>query len=162
MGGLSTLGLVHTLVAAAALVFGFASLIRDKEIELSSRLGQAYLGLTLVAAVTALGIYRQGSFGPGHVLAVLTLVALATGTIAGATTIFGGRSRAVRIVSFTFTLLLGHLIPGFAETLSRLPAGAPFASSPADPVLRPILGGLVALFAVIVFLQLRRARTVEA
>ena len=162
MGGLSTLGLVHTVVAATALVFGFGSLIRDKEIELSSRLGQAYLGLTLVAAVTALGIYRQGTFGPGHVLAVLTLVALATGTIAGATTVFGNLSRAVRIVSYTFTLLLGHLIPGFAETLSRVPVGAPFASSPDDPVLRPILGGLVALFAVIVFLQLRRARTVEA
>jgi uncharacterized membrane protein len=157
MGGLSPLGLFHTAIALVALVFGAFALIRDKEIRLDNRVGQAYLGTTLVAALTALGIFRHGSFGPPHVLAVLTLVALVLGTLAGATTLFGARSRAVRIVSYTFTLLLGHLIPGFAETLTRVPAAAPFASSPDDPVLRPILGGLVALFAVVVFLQLRRS-----
>lgn len=158
MGGLSPLGLFHTGVAVVALVFGFAALIRDKEIRLDNRVGQLYLGTTLVAALTALGIFRHGSFGPPHVLAVLTLVALVLGTLAGATTLFGRRSRAVQIVSYTFTLLLGHLIPGFAETLTRVPVGAPFASSPDDPVLRPILGGLIALFAAVVFVQLRRAR----
>lgn len=157
MGGLSPLGLFHTGIALVALVAGALALIRDKEIRLDNRLGQIYLGTTLIAAVTALGLFRRGGFGPPHVLALLTLLALALGTLAGATTLFGARSRAIRIVSYTFTLLLGHLIPGFAETLTRIPRGAPFASSPDDPVLQPILGGLVALFAVVVFLQLRRS-----
>ena len=162
MGGLSPLGLFHTLIALVALVFGVAALIRDREILLDNRLGQLYLGTTLVAAATSLGIFRHGTFGPPHVLAVLTLVALAVGTLAGATELFGRRARAVRIVSYTFTLLLGHLIPGFAETLTRIPRGAPIAASPDDPILRPILGGLVAVFAVVVFLQLRRAKNATA
>ena len=162
MGGLTPLGLFHTGIALVALLCGVAALIRDKEIQLANRLGQVYLGATLVAAVTALGIFRHGGFGPPHVRAVLTLVALAVGTLAGATSIFGPRSRSLQIVSYTFTLLLGHLIPGVAETLTRVPRGAPIAASQEDPILRPILGGLVLLFVVVVVLQIRRTRSTEA
>src|SRR5262245_60333472 len=128
MGGLSPLGLFHTAVSLIALVSGFVALFRDKEISPRNRLGRTYLVATLVTAVTALGIFRHGGFGPPHALAIMTLAALAVGAAASYSGLFGGWARYVETACYSATFLF-HLIPGFTETLTRFPAGAPIAAS---------------------------------
>lgn len=104
---------------------GFYALFRDKEISLKNRLGQTYLVTTLLTALTGFGILQHDGFGPPHVLGVLTVIALAVGTVAGTTALFGRASRYIQTVSFTTTLLLFHMIPGFTESLTRAAAERP-------------------------------------
>ena len=160
MLGLTTLGAIHTAIGLVAIGLGFWALARDREI-LWNRLGQAYLFLTFITAATGLPIFRHGGFGPPHVLALMTFVALGFGILPATTTVFGGWSRVVRIVSFTSTFLF-HAIPGFTESLIRLPVAKPFAASPDDPVMRPIYGTLLALYALGLWLQLRRRKAAGA
>src|SRR5439155_524319 len=82
MFGLTPLGVFHTLVGLIGVVCGVIALARDKQISPRTRLGRVYLLGTLIAAVSALGIFRRGAFGPAHVLALLTIAALALGTLA--------------------------------------------------------------------------------
>ena len=160
MLGLTTLGAIHTAIGLVAIGLGFWALARDREI-LWNRLGQAYLFLTFITAATGLPIFRHGGFGPPHVLALMTFVALGLGILAATTTVFRDWSRVVRIVSFTSTFLF-HAIPGFTESLIRLPVAKPFAASPEDPVMRPIYGTLLALYALGLWLQLRRRKPAGA
>jgi uncharacterized membrane protein len=81
MFGLSPLGIFHNAIGLVALVYGVIALVRHKEITSRQREGRIYLALTLVTAVTALGIFAHGTFGPPHVLALLTLGALAVGVL---------------------------------------------------------------------------------
>ena len=157
MLGLSTLGAIHTAIGLVAIGFGFWALARDREI-LWNRLGKIYLALTFITAATGLPIFRHGGFGPPHVLALMTFAALGLGALAATTQVFGGWSRVVRVVSFTSTFLF-HAIPGFTESLIRLPVAKPFAASPEDPVMRPIYGTLLVLYAIGLWLQLRRSKT---
>ena len=158
--GLSTLGLLHTVLGLAALAAGIAALVKFKEIRTDDTFGRTYLVLTLVTAVSSLAIFRHGTFGPPHVLAILTLLALGVGYLAARSRTFGGASRYVQAICFTTTILF-HLIPGVTETSIRLPVGHPFAESPESPALRPIYLGLLAAWAIGLVLQLRwlRGRT---
>jgi len=139
--------------AIALLSAGF-TLARFKEISPQTRSGQIYLVTTLITAGTALAIFQHGNFGPGHVLAVMTLVALAVGTLAATMKPFGNLSRYVQAVSYSATLLF-HSIPAVTDGLLRLPVGDPVLTSIEDPVLKMSFLGLFALFLVGVSLQLR-------
>jgi uncharacterized membrane protein len=156
--GLTTLGIIHTAISLVAVFCGFYALFRDREISLKNRLGQTYVVTTLLTALTGFGIFQHGGFGPPHVLGVLTVLALAVGTVAGTTALFGRASRYVQAVSFTTTLLLFHMIPGFTESLTRLPPSAPLAASPEAPLLKGILAVLLVVFVVVLTLQLRWIR----
>jgi uncharacterized membrane protein len=151
---ITPLGWLHTFLGTVALVSGAIALIRFKEITLQTRSGQIYLAATLITAATALAIFQHGSFGPGHALAVMTLLALAVGTVAGTTNLFGKFSRYLRAVSYSATLLF-HSIPAVTDGLLRLPAGDPVLTSIDDPFLRMCYLGLVLLFLVGISLQLR-------
>lgn len=157
MLGLTALGIVHTAIGLLALVCGFAALARHREISHHHRLGQVYLVSTLLAAATALGIFEHGGFGPPHMLAVLTLLALAVGFAASLTGVLGRRSRYLQAVCYSATFLF-HLIPGVTETLTRLPLGQPVFAGADAPGLRPIYAVLLAVFAVGLVLQLRWLR----
>lgn len=85
MLGLTTLGVIHTALSLVAVASGLGALVRDKEISIRSPLGRTYLVTTLLTAITALGIFSHGTFGPSHALAILTLLALAIGTVAAVT-----------------------------------------------------------------------------
>ncbi len=135
MPEMSLLGWFHTVIGITALVSGVYSLITKKEIGLQFRAGQIYLLATLVTAVTALGIFQHGSFGVAHGLAVMTLIALAVGTVAATTQILGGYSRAVQAAAYSATLLF-HSIPAITDGLMRLPVGNPVVASFEDPLLQ--------------------------
>jgi len=154
MPEITPLGWFHTVMGIIALFSGGFALARFKEITLQTRSGQIYLGTTLITAGTALAIYQHGEFGPAHGLAVMTMVALAVGTVAATTKLFGILSRYVRAVSYSATLLF-HGIPAVTDGLMRLPVGDPVLTSIEDPILKMCYLGLLVLFLVGVSLQLR-------
>jgi uncharacterized membrane protein len=148
------LGWFHTVMGIIALVSGAITLAKFKEISLHTRSGQIYLATTLITAGTALAIFQRGEFGPGHGLAVLTLLALFVGTVAATTQIFGRLSRYVQAVSYSATLLF-HCIPAVTDGLLRLPVGGPVLTSIEDPVLKMCYLALFVTFLIGVGLQLR-------
>jgi uncharacterized membrane protein len=148
------LGWFHTLMGAAALVSGGFTLAKYKEIRLQNRSGQVYLVTTLITAGTALAIFQRGEFGPGHALAAMTLLALAVGTVAATTKIFGKMSRYLQALSYSATLLF-HCLPAVTDGLLRLPVGDPVLASIEDPILKMCYLALLVLFLLGVSLQLR-------
>lgn len=156
MPEITPLGWLHTTLGAIAIISGIVTLVKFKEITLASRSGQVYLFATLITAVSALGIFQHGAFGPGHLLALMTLLALAVGTIAAKKEILG-MSRYVQAISYSATLLF-HSIPAVTDGLLRLPLGNPVLSSIEDPVLKMCYLGLFVLFLIGISLQLRWIR----
>lgn len=154
MPEMTPLGWFHTATGIIALLSGGFVLFKFKEITLQTRWGQLYLATTLVTAATALVIFQRGAFGPGHALAVLTLLALALGTLASTTQLFGKLSRYVRAVSYSATLLF-HCIPAVTDGLLRLPVGGPVLTSLDDPILKMCYAVFLVLFLIGVSLQLR-------
>ncbi len=148
------LGWFHTAMGVIALSSAGFTLTRFKEISPQTRSGQIYLATTLITAGTALAIFQHGEFGPGHGLAVMTLVALAVGTVAAAMKPFGKWSRYVQAVSYSATVLF-HCIPAVTDGLMRLPAGNPVLTSIEDPILKLCYLGLLILFLLGISLQLR-------
>ena len=161
MFGLTTLGVFHTAISLVAVVSGFWTLARDNEISLQIPLGRVYLATTLLTAATGLGIFQHGGFGPPHALSILTLLALAVGTVAASTGSFGRWSREVQAISYSATMLF-HMIPGFTESLTRLPPGHPLLPNADAPELKAIAGVLVLLFLVGLVAQLRWLRSTSA
>lgn len=151
------LGWFHTVMGIIALISGGFTLARFKEISLRTRSGQIYLLTTLMTAGTALAIFQRGEFGPGHALAVMTLLALAIGTVAATTTLFGKSSRYLQAVSYSATLFF-HCVPAVTDGLMRLPVGDPVLTSIEDPVLKLCYLVLLISFLVGVSLQLRWIR----
>ncbi len=148
------LGWFHTAMGIIALVSGGSALARYKEISLQTQSGQIYLVTTLITAGTALAIFQHGKFGPAHGLAVMTLLALALGTVAATMKPFGKFSRHVQAISFSATLLF-QCIPAVTDGLMRLPVGDPVLTSIEDPILKMSYLALLALFLIGVTLQLR-------
>lgn len=155
------LGWFHTVMGIIALISGGFTLARFKEISLRTRSGQIYLLTTLMTAGTALAIFQRGEFGPGHALAVMTLLALAIGTVAATTTLFGKSSRYLQAVSYSATLFF-HCVPAVTDGLMRLPVGDPVLTSIEDPVLKLCYLVLLISFLVGVSLQLRWIRRQSA
>jgi len=135
MPEITLFGWMHTVVGVLALLSGFYTLAKFKVIRLEQVTGKAYLFLTLIAAASALGIYKHGGFGVAHGLAVLTILAVLVGAIAEKTRFFGTLSRYVQAASYSVTLLF-HMIPAITDGLMRLPADAPFVSELEDPLLQ--------------------------
>lgn len=158
MLGLTALGTVHTAISLVAIVAGFWAFVRDRQILLANRLGQLYLLATVLTAVTALMIFRHGGFRIGHKFAVATLIVVAIGTLAAATPLFGRASRYVQATFYSSTMLI-HMITGSAETLTRLPPGAPLVTAANAFIFKDIISGLTLAFVLGLALQLRWLRT---
>ena len=154
MPEISPIGWFHTALGVIAIASGIVTLVKYKEITLQTRSGQIYLLATLITAATALAIFQHGTFGPGHILAVMTLAALVVGTVAATTELFGKLSRYFQAISYSATLLF-HSIPAITDGLLRLPVGDPVLKSIEDPVLRICYLVLLVLFLIGISLQLR-------
>lgn len=157
MFGLTQLGIVHTAISLAAIIAGVLAFVRYKQIRTTDGLGQTYLVTTFLSAATGLGIFEHGGFGPPHVLSIMTLIALAIGALAAFGKSFGRSSQTVQAVAFTSTAFF-HTIPGFTESLTRLPLGNPVLPSQEAPEFQVIYGVLLVLFVIGLVLQLRWLR----
>jgi uncharacterized membrane protein len=134
MPEMTVLGWFHTILGILAVLSGFYTLYKYKIITTEERSGKLYVLVTLLVAGSALGIYNQGGFGIAHVLAVLTLIALAGGYIMEKFKWFGSFSKYFQALGYTSTLLF-HMIPAITDFLRRLPVGDPFIDSFEDPLL---------------------------
>jgi uncharacterized membrane protein len=157
MLGLTQLGLAHTAISLVALAAGFAALWRHQEISIRTRSGQIFVAGTVVSCLTGFGIFQHGGFGNPHILAIITLLVLGVALVAGYSQALGRASRYVETVSYSLALFL-HFIPGTVETLTRLPAGAPYLASPEDPKAQPILGFFFLLLLIGATIQVLRLR----
>jgi len=158
---LTTVGIFHTAMGLIALVAGFGALVRDREISPRNVPGQLYTGASLLSAATALGIYRHGGFGPAHVLAVLTILALAAGTACALAAPFGSMTRYVQAVCFSATILFA-VVPGVTEVLMRFPENAPLVPFSEPSGLKPVYASLLLIFFVGLACQLRWLRREQA
>lgn len=79
--GLTTLGLVHTVLACLALCSGTLVLFLDKGTALHRKLGYFYVAMMLLMNFSAFGIYRLFNGSPGifHFLALVSLLTIAGG-----------------------------------------------------------------------------------
>ena len=155
--GLSPLGTVHTAIALVAVVCAIFAFYREGTIPVRGRLGRTYVVTTIFTCVTAFGIFRHGGFGIAHVLAVLTLVAIAVAVAADGTRLFGNASRYVVTAAMTTTFFF-HTIPGVVETSTRLPARAPLFENDQAPGLQLIVAGLFGAYLIGIGYQILRMR----
>ena len=153
---LSSLGLLHTAVALVAVLGGVVALFRHGAISPRSRAGRLYVVATLVTCLTGFGLFRHGGFGKPHALGVLTLLVLALAAVAGRGRL-GRASPEVEAIAYSFTLFL-HAIPGLAETLTRVPVGAPLFADPEAPGLQRLAGLAFLVFLGGAWWQVRRMR----
>jgi len=135
MPEISVFGWFHTGIAIIALIAGIYSLVRFKVIRIEDTSGKVYLVCTLLAALSALAIYRHGGFGAAHGLAVLTLGALFVGTLSAKTQLFGKFSPYLQAASYSATFLF-HMIPAITDGLMRLPVDGPVVTDIEDPLLK--------------------------
>jgi hypothetical protein len=91
------------------------------------------------------------------VFSILTLLALAVGTVAATSGLFGSASRYIQAIAYSSTIFF-HLVPGVVETTTRLPRGAPLVASPDAPVLQGVVLVLLVLLLIGLTLQLRWLR----
>ncbi len=153
MPEMTLLGWFHTVLGVLAVLSGFYTLFKYKVISLKEDSGKLYVLVTLVVAGSALGIYNQGGFGIAHILAVLTLIALAGGVLMEKTNLFGSFSKYFQALGYTSTLLF-HMIPAITDFLRRLPVGDPFIDSFEDPLLLNFHSAFLLIYVVILVAQM--------
>lgn len=144
---MTPLGIFHTIVSVVALLVAFVAIFRQGRIAPYSTVGKVYSGLTVVACLTAFGIFKTGKFSPGHMIGILILVLLLVVYV-----ILDQKTTFLQTLCMSATLFLS-MIPTVAETLTRLPVGVPFAPSQEAPLVKMCVGIVFVLFLLGVFLQ---------
>lgn len=153
MFGLTSLGVVHTIISLVAVATGAIALIRSGKISWHSTMGKIYVISTVVVCLTGFGIFQHGGFGKPHALGIITLVALAI-IAAASNNKFGRWSTYVETVGYSLTFFF-HIVPGITESATRLPLESPLASSPDDPRIQMAIGICFVLFLIGAALQVR-------
>ena len=153
MPEMSLYGWFHTFMGIFALLSGFYSLVKYKVIDSQNTSAKIFLICTLVAAVTALTLYKQGGFGLGPMLAVLTLLALIVGRINEQGLIFGWLAPYFQAICYT-SLFLFHSIPAITDGLRRLPVGDPVITTLTDPLLMSFYAAFFSIYLVVLVLQM--------
>ena len=120
---ISFIGWIHTLIALIAILSGAYSLKKYTIIETKNFSAKIFIVTTIIAAITALLIYKRG-FGVGHLLAIITLLAVIFGYINERGLFFGFLAPYFQTVSYS-ALFLCHMIPGITEILRRFPPDNP-------------------------------------
>ena len=120
---ISFIGWIHTLIALIAILSGAYSLKKYTIIETKNLSAKIFIVTTIFAAITALLIYKRG-FGVGHLLAIITLLAVIFGYINERGLFFGFLTPYFQTVSYS-ALFLFHMIPGITEILRRFPPDNP-------------------------------------
>ena len=120
---ISFIGWIHTLIALIAILSGAYSLKKYTIIETKNLSAKIFIVTTIIAAITALLIYKRG-FGVGHLLAIITLLAVIFGYINEKGLFFGFLAPYFQIISYS-ALYLFHMIPGITEILRRFPTDNP-------------------------------------
>ena len=161
MAVLSTIGIIHTAISLVALAAGIRAFIRYQEIAPTTGAGALYVVMTVLTCITGFFIFNHGGPSQAHALGVLTLLVLAAAVVIRRKRWFGRLAHPVAALAYSLTFFF-HMIPGFTETGTRLPAGNPLFSSQEDPALLATIGVVFLLFVIGAVAQVRRLRTLDA
>ena len=154
---LTPLGLFHTLVSIVAVIAACVAIYKDGGISPHTQIGRTYLITLVITTLTGFPIFRSGVVTPPHILGVVTLLVLGIAALAGMTKMLGTASLYVETVSYSFTVFL-LMIPTVTETLTRVPPGNPWVSSPEAPIFPPLYTALLVAFLAGATIQVRRLR----
>ena len=154
MPEMSPFGWFHTIMGIVALLSGSYSIIKYKIIESKNTSAKIFLLTTVITAVSALMIYKQGGFGIAHLLAVITLLAVVVGIINEKRFIFGWLCPYFQALSFS-SLFLFHMIPAVTDFLRRLPVNDPFAKSFEDPLILKFYLAFFIIYFIGIISQMR-------
>jgi uncharacterized membrane protein len=157
MLGITPFGMFHTIISVVSLALGLSYLVRRRDIRWRAPLGKSYVAFTAASAITGLFIFRHGGFNEAHVLSIVTLFTLAAAIVAERGAASGSWRDCFAALAFSLTVFF-HFIPGFNETLVRVPIDAPYITGPDDPKLKTLVGITFLVFLAIASLQLRRLR----
>jgi hypothetical protein len=158
---LSTVGYVHTFFGVVGVVLAFYMLIRKGKIDPKSSAGIAYLLAITVSCLLVFALPRNApgiNPVPGYVLTLLTLTCLFLGFFIHLSKIRTRQYIEVLGLSGSFFF---SMVPAINETLTRLPVGAPLATSPQDPLVLKSLGVLAVLFVALCVAQVSHIRKSE-
>jgi len=155
--GLTSLGVLHTLISLVAVACSAISLIRDGKISWSNALGKIYVVATIIVCLTGFGIFQHGGFGKPHVLGIITLITLGV-VWAASKQSFGKTSSYIERIGYSLTFFF-HIVPTVTESATRLPLDSPLASSPDDPRIQMAIAICLLLFLIGAVLRVRKMRT---
>src|SRR6185295_2114821 len=68
MHGLTSLGVIHTIISLIAVGAAIIALARDHQLVADNRVGRVYMVATVLTCLTGLPIFQHGGFGPPHAL----------------------------------------------------------------------------------------------
>lgn len=157
MLNITPLGWFHTAISLVSLFGGLYALLRHHDIRYASPLGKTYTWFTVATCLTSFFLMRTGNLSEAHGLTVLTLIVLTVAVLLGRHAVLGSWRHVASSLAFTLTVYF-HFIPGFTETLTRVPIGAPLVSGPQDPLLQKLVGATFLVFLVGMALQVRVLR----
>lgn len=149
MFDISPVGWVHTLGSLPALAMAAYMLVRHGRIVPRSAPGAIYLGSMALGSVTAFLVAKQPV---SYAIGGLTLILLAVGYGVHRLSFLGGLRRYIETVSLSLSVLL-LLVPTVTETLTRVPDGAPLASSVSSPIVLGSHAALLLAFVVGLIVQ---------
>lgn len=162
MFGISPIGWIHTLGSLPALAMAAYMLVRHGRIVPRSEPGAVYFASMVLGGATAFLVAKQPV---SYAIGGLTLLLIAVGYGVHRVTFLGPLRRYIETVSLSFSVLL-LLVPTVTETLTRVPDGAPLASSVSSPIVLGshatlLLAFIVGLIAQIIVLR-REGRAMTA
>jgi uncharacterized membrane protein len=141
-----TSGLLHSIVAIAAIAFGTAVILSRKGTATHKWLGRGYVIMMVAVNITAFLLYEVfGEFGMFHWMAAFSLLTVLAGYITARSRTPGWKTRHAYFMCGSYVGLLAALA---AEILTRTP-GLPFLSAVAAATLSVIALGLVVMFRTI-------------
>lgn len=148
---ITTLGAVHLTAAMTALVMGIAVFPAAKGTPFHRALGAGYVVAMVVVNISALGMYRLiGAFNAFHVLALVSLIAIAVGLYPLFQRKPGWVFRHYRPMIGSY---FGVWAAALAEGLTRLPAIRALLPTPSSVV---VFGAALAVVFVAVSIAVNR------
>jgi uncharacterized membrane protein len=158
------LGWVHFLASVAAIALGLLVLVRPKGTAVHRMRGRMYAAAMALTCVTALGIYRTGSFFFPHWFAVAALIVTAAGVAAAHWKIprTGWRHLHPTCMLASLYILIGGGVNELFLRVSFLRRLAPGFDSPVIGATHLAVMLLFALLIVHVNVALARRRISEA
>lgn len=162
MFGISPIGWVHTLGSLPALAMAAYMLVRHGRIVPRSVPGAVYFVSMVLGAATAFLVAKQPV---SYAIGGLTLLLIAVGYGVHRVSFLGRLRRYIETISLSLSVLL-LLVPTVTETLTRVPDGAPIASSVSSPIVLGSHAALLLAFVVGLAVQIvvlrRKGRTLAA
>ena len=132
------LGLVHVLMALAALFLGTAVILSRKGTRRHRWMGRGYVAVMLALNVTALLDYElYGRFGPFHWMALASLATVIVGYLPARRKMPGWKYRHAYFMTGSY---VGLIAAAAAETFSRVPGWSFGASVVISSVVTILLG----------------------